>query len=227
MEEYDISFYPITNAQFEPFLTEGYANINLWSSLGRSWLLEQEQKAPRQPSGLPNYPCVGITWYEAVAYSNWLTLKMHELGLLDEDKAIELPTEPLWSKAARGPNGFLYSWGNDWAKLGGNVDEVNINEVCAVGLFQNGKSPYGAMDMTGNIWEWCRSSWRNYPYISYDGREDLNSPETKVVRGGSYSGGAHSCRCEYRGLGDPGYNSQNLGFRLVRVRKPLETFQSK
>jgi formylglycine-generating enzyme required for sulfatase activity len=217
LDDFHISKYPITNAQFEPFIATEYNERKWWTDLGWSWKGERTQPQVTQYSRLANYPRVNVTWHEVIAYCKWLTFVLQSTSQLKNDEEIILPTEAQWAKTARGADARLYTWGDEWEPLKGNVDETGIEDICAVGLFPDGVSPYRTHDMTGNIWEWCLSEWANYPYQD-DSRNDLNSPATKVVRGGAFGGGQHSCRCEYRGLGDPGFDSPNLGFRIVRIR---------
>jgi len=187
--------------------------------------------------GLPNRPVVGVTWYEAVAYCNWLLeqlkvsgfklqvgRKPETLNLKPETLLVRLPTEAEWEKAARGTDGRRWPWGNEWVEGRANTEEADIGETCAVGCFPAGASPWGVLDMAGNVWEWTVSKWGRtsvyrpdygYPYDPTDGREDLTGPDLRVVRGGSWSLVQRLARCAFRNRNIPVVFVDYLGFRVV------------
>ena len=110
-------------------------------------------KARRSAYNLPNHPVVAVSWYEALAFCNWLGEK---LGV-----KVSLPTEAQWEKAARGTDGRQYPWGEKITPDHANYAETKIDATSAVGIFPKGASPYGALDMSGNVWEWCLTKWRD------------------------------------------------------------------
>jgi formylglycine-generating enzyme required for sulfatase activity len=153
---------------------------------------------------VPNHPVVGINWYEAVAYCRWLTEKLCALGTLGKDEAVRLPTEREWQRAAQGDDGREYPWG-EWAEGHANTRESGIGQPSAVGLFPEGASPCGALDMAGNVWEWC-ADW-------YDEDRD-----TKVLRGGSWNDFQWFARCAYHrvSLTPRSRYIEIVGFRCAR-----------
>ncbi len=186
---YYIARYPVTVAQFQAFVkTSGYKPA--------------DENSLR---GVPNHPVIRVSWYDAVAYCDWLSDALKNWKdapqvLAEKLRAnqwhITLPSEAEWEKGARGIDGRIYPWGNKFDPDKANTHEVGLGTTSAVGCFPAGAGPYGVLDMSGNVWEWTRSLWGKkaetpdfkYPYVSADGRENLNAPNDvlRVVRGGSF-----------------------------------------
>src|SRR5205823_1183437 len=120
-----------------------------------------------------NYPATGISWYEALAYCNWLSEND------TSQRRFRLPSEAEWEKAARGTDGRSWPWGNDFAGDKANTSASRTRQVVAVGLFPDDYSPFGVSDVVGNVRQWCNTAWGptpnepnfGYPYQATDGRE--------------------------------------------------------
>ena len=185
VDEFWIMQFEVTNVQFKGFVEgDGYSNQEYWSDTGWQWRDENAITEPEDWSSLgPNgdHPVVGISWYEAMAYARWLSL---ETGL-----EFRLPTEAEWEKAARGSDGRVFPWGNEWDPSRLNYCDANCDRdwkdktsddgyalTAPVGQFESGKSPNNAYDMAGNVWEWASTIYDQdefpYPYQN-DGRESL------------------------------------------------------
>ncbi len=219
LPEYYIARYPVTVAQWRAYLED----------TGRK---PKDDNSLRDPA---NHPVRFVTWYEAVAYCAWLTERLRGWEgtpeplrrlLVGEDGRppwrITLPSEAEWEKAARGEDGWRYPWGNDPDPNCANYDESGIGTTSAVGCFPGGASPWGVEEMSGNVWEWTRSLYRDYPYKPGKERENLKANGRRVLRGGSFSYNLWNVRCAYRGRGSPNYHWGNGGFRVV-VASPFST----
>ena len=164
-----------------------------------------------------------LTWHDARAYCRWLEDgvqaaglefrvwregKLETLHLEPGTFLFRLPSEAEWEKAARGTDGRTYPWGDEWEADRCNSGELELDEPCAVGMFSGGASPYGCLDMAGQVWEWTRSLWGpwtgkefklkfGYPYNPEDGREDVSADDDtlRIVRGGSAWNEAVAARC--------------------------------
>ena len=154
-------------------------------------------------------------------------------GLLrDKGWRITLPSEAQWEKAARGPDGSIFPWGDDPDPNRANYLDTGIGSTSSVGSFPDGASrPYGCEDMSGNIWEWTRSLWGKdwqkpdfgYPYDPTDGREnmDAESEVLRVLRGGSFYYYENCVRCAARFWSYPNVGDGTSVFGCVRPHSPL------
>ena len=187
-----------------------------------------------EPFELPNHPVVGVSWYEAAAFCRWLDELAHARGWLPQEWQVRLPEESQWEKAARGgqqiPDAPIiralhalppaapeirlqnnpdprraYPWEGGFNPDNANIDETGIKATSAVGGFPGGRSPYGALEMGGGVWEW-QGNW-------YD--QNQNS---KGLRGGSWNIVQNVARCAYRDRDGPGNRYYDVGFRCLLSR---------
>ena len=206
LPDYTIAKTPVTNAQYAEFVKD--ARI---VKPPKHW-----QKGEPSPHKL-EHPVVYVSWHDAVAYCDWLA---DITG-----KPYHLPSEAEWEKAARGTDGRNYPWGNRWYPAWCNAGEdtrLGIVDTVGggggttpVGAYPRGASPYGVLDMAGNVWELTRSLCKEYPYDAGDGREDLQAAGPRVVRGGSWGSSRDCARCAYRYWYPPHAGSPSGGFRVV------------
>lgn len=154
------------------------------------------------------YPVlIGSDWNQAKTYCEWAGRR--------------LPTEAEWEKAARGTDARIYPWGNKAPTS--NLANYNsiIGDTTKVGNYPAGVSPYGVLDMAGNVWEWVSSLYKSYPYSAIDGRENLNTNGARVLRGGSWLDSAYNVRSGVRPFGIPPIdNTLTIGFRCARDANP-------
>ena len=197
-EGFFIDKYPITNAQFCAFLNERgnqQEGGTEWIDLEGS--CEDERCRIRKDgdgfvveSGFEDHPVIYVSWYGASAYAQWAGKR--------------LPVEEEWEKAARGIDGRVYPWGNEFDKGKCNTDESKIGHTTPVKEYKEGRSPYGCLDMAGNVLDWT-DSW-------YD--KDKN---TRVLRGGSWYYIAEGARCANRFRNNPKSGFNIIGFRCART----------
>ena len=166
--------------------------------------MQKEQKKRDQ------FPVTGIDWQYAQAYCAW--------------RGQRLPSEAEWEKAARGPNGFEYPWGDvldpkiSNAGDNANSDAESEDGYAPVGSFPNNKSPYGAYDMAGNAWEWVEDWYKPYPNATF--KSDQFGEKMKVIRGGSAGIDHNALGYFFRGATrqfmDPRLTGEDIGFRCVQ-----------
>ncbi len=234
LSKFVIGKFPITNHEFRSFWKcGGYQEKRWWSAAGIAWLnrspeenfdLEKTRRRNNRTEpafwhddqwGVSNRPVVGVTWFEAMAYCAWLTEQLRSSGQFPEGYVVRLSTEAEWEKAARGTDGRYWPWGNQWNDDHGNTHAGGLLTTSSVGIFPKGASPFGVLDMAGNVREWCHSLLVAYPYDSRDGRESINSEERRATRGGMWLQGKYSACCAYRRHYPPDRYHDGLGFRVV------------
>jgi formylglycine-generating enzyme required for sulfatase activity len=195
LPEFYIGKYPVTNSQYQAFVrATGHGAPNHWEE-------------GRIPSGKSNHPVASVSWKDALAFCAWLA---QESG-----QPVRLPTEAQWEKAARGTDGRIYPWGDDPPDENLCNFNNNVGDTTPIGRYSpQGDSPYGCADMAGNVWEWCQSLLRPYPYQAGDGREVLEDEGSRVLRGGAFDYNQRSVRCAYHHGDDPDHWFHDIGFRV-------------
>lgn len=211
---FHMGVHPVTNEQYARFVTD----------TGRAWR-SPEHGVPERRSA----PATDLTWRDACAYCAWLTLRWRADGRIGSGEVVRLPTEPEWERAARGDQtgadgAVVYPWAGPWNPDAVNGEETGFNDTCTVGIFPAGRSPYGCLDMAGQVWEWVSTLWGEdmakpsfaYPYRD-DGREDREAGPSvrRGLRGGCFSSGAPKACCTYRGSLEPDGFWRGNGFRIV------------
>ena len=221
LPDYWIGKTEVTNAQFRPFVEgDGYTNKDYWTKAGWDWRTQNNIVKPgywddSQWNG-DTLPVVGVSWFEAVAYCHWLSAQTgHEF---------RLPSEAEWEKAARGTDGRIWPWGNTWEANRANSSEAGIGKTTPVGQYPEGASPYGALDMAGNAYEWVATKWQKpYPYQLEDEWTGayLEGDVSRTWRGGSWYSEQKYVRGAYRF--NNLYARDRFYFRGLRVasRSPM------
>ena len=228
VDAFYIAKHEMTNGEWRKFRDDpGYDDPKFWPS-GRVVPKDQVPywtQAPNHGGGTPgsdNYPVLGVNWDSATAYCNWLSAKT--------GKNYRLPTEAEWEKAARGTDQRRFPWGN-------NIDHTYANYAGAqsfdtgqlVGFYDgtkhgelqthNNASPYGAVDMAGNVMEWCQD-WYSRTYYSVSPRKNPQGPASgayRVVRGGTFFMDSLDLRTYARSAAWPSFQSHRMiGFRAAR-----------
>ena len=192
LEAFEIDMFEVTNADFAKFVEETGYQTEAEKAGEMGWRAYAEDK--------DNYPVVKVTWNDADAYCQWAGKR--------------LPTEAEWEKAARGEEGFIYPWGNEWDPAKVNAKESGFRGTVAVGSFAEGASPYGVFDMAGNVWEWMADWYQPYPGSTY--QSEYFGEKFKVTRGGGWFQDANLVATANRSATDPSAANDDLGFRCAR-----------
>lgn len=205
VQAFKISRYPVTNAQYRVFLDDpmGYANKKWWQ-----FSPEAQQWRARNPEAqLPTFkgderPRERVNWYDAMAFCNWLSVK---LGM-----KISLPDDNQWVRAAQGDDKRSFPWGNTFDKQFANTRESEIKMTTLVMRYEGGVSPFGVWDMSGNVWEWCLDK---NPEI--EDKPDQPPVEKRLVHGGSFISPYQRAEITFRYYLDPNSFHSTIGFRFV------------
>ena len=188
VDGFNLDIHPVTCAEYKEFVdATGHRTPRDW-------------KEGQMPPGKENHPVVWVSWHDAVAYAEWAGKR--------------LPTEIEWEKAARGTDGRRYPWGDAFDSSKCNSSEGNLKKTTPVDQFPQGASPYGALDMAGNVWEWTADWYDAYRGSVY--QLDRFGSTYKVLRGGSWYDGADLARTTARNSFKPDQGFSTIGFRCAK-----------
>jgi formylglycine-generating enzyme required for sulfatase activity len=199
LADYFIGRTPVTKGQFDEFARADIYRSVVWT---KNWFDNLD------------HPMVNVTWDDAMAFCHWYN-DQHKAEL-PADMTLTLPTEAEWEKAARGESGREYPWGEKFDPTRCNTREGGKGDTTPVGAYSpQGDSPYGAVDVAGNVWEWCHSLFEPYPYQVPDGREDEIQQDISCLRGGGWGDDQEHARCAFRLRYRARVFQQSIGFRCV------------
>lgn len=199
IKAFELGRGPVSNADYHQFI---------WDKGHR---VPKEWIGFRYAEGLDAHPVVGVSLLDALTYIEWLNTELNT--------TYRLPSEAEWEYAARGGDARLYPWGDEFDPWRCNTLESGKHGTTTIGEYSpGGDTPFGLMDMSGNVWEWTTSLLRTYPYIPTDGREDpeAKSKEKFVIRGGAWYYSHKLARTTVRESALANFSSPALGFRLAR-----------
>jgi formylglycine-generating enzyme required for sulfatase activity len=187
-----IDKFEVTNADFAVFVEATGYETYAEKQGSTSWRAAYAE-------GKDSHPVVYMTFDDAMAYCTWAGKR--------------LPTEAEWEKAARGPEGFLFPWGNDWDPTKANVKESGLRGTATVGSYlPNG---HNLCDTAGNVWEWVDSPYEAYPGSDY--QDSKYSPDLRGLRGGGWFDDEGQVRATNRNAGDPTITANDdIGFRCAK-----------
>jgi len=189
---FEIDKLEATNQEFERFVQETGYVTDAEKASDTSWRYYAKDK--------PQHPVVKVTWNDAIAFCEWAGKR--------------LPTEAEWEKAARGADARSYPWGNQWDAARANAKEAGNRGTTAVGSFPAGASPYGVLDMAGNVAEWTSDWFNAYPggdfYSPYFGEK------YRVIRGGGWFSDQNLVRTTERSASSMILANDDVGFRCAR-----------
>ena len=228
LDGYKMGVHPVTNAQYGRFVEAGgYEEREFWTPEGWDWKVKHFTTLPAfwhdERWNKPDHPVLGVSWYESLAFSRWAGLR--------------LPTEAEWEHAARGEKRRSYPWGDEWdhekaccAEYWAHKDlhtyeewdlefwekylEDRDDRTKEVGSFPEGASPFGCLDMAGNVWEWVEDWYGPYPATAQVDPRGPREGKGRVARGGSWGAHVRECRATARIELPPQTRGGAVGFRL-------------
>jgi formylglycine-generating enzyme required for sulfatase activity len=207
VEPFWMARYPVTGIQFQAFLQDCYRDGQWRLPEGSPVTLPADHRPTKPGARYGNHPADSVNWREAILFCHWLSAR--------SGFEVRLPTEWEWQLAATGGDAErTYPWGSDWdpprEPWRANTLESALGRSTAVGMYPQGASPVSALDMSGNVREWCLNEYEKPANIALAG----DGP--RVVRGGSWYYDRDHARAASRRRRDPANHSTEVGFRLVR-----------
>jgi formylglycine-generating enzyme required for sulfatase activity len=200
LSRFSIARVEVTNAQYKVFIDQINGDPPPYWENGEI------------PENKEHHPVVGVNWYDALKFCDWA--------------GVRLPNEAEWEKAARSVDRRRYPWGSQPPDKRACNYDMNVGDTTSVIEYPKGASPYGVLDMVGNVWEWTSTLWGletskplfPYPFNLGDGRQNLNADETyyRVLRGGAYDRYAKYIRATYRRRLSPMRKYSVVGFRVAK-----------
>ena len=210
--DYWIGKYPVTYAQYKTFIDDpnGYRNPQWWQGLNPQGL-EWGQKGPGiQKWPIANHPAENVSWYDAMAFCAWLNATLtFDQSLKSQGYSFRLPTEREWEKSARSTDGRKFPYRGRFVATKSNTSETGINQTSAVGMFPDGASPYGILDLCGNVMDWTLTEYRTM------NSRNIDNVEARVLRGGSWNSPERYSRTAFRNSYLPAFRHSVIGFRIV------------
>ncbi len=254
LNDFQIGKYPITVGQYLAFVNATNSNHPDWMEAGNEYNIKTGTNDYYKKIGEaltnPSCPIVGVSWFNVIAYCNWLSqqqglegvyiIKGNTIRINKKANGFRLPNEAEWEYAARGgakSKGYLYSGSNDieevawyWEnsgkkRLGGEWKEEKLykNNCQLHSIGQKKPNELGIYDMSGNVWEWCQD-WYKEDYYKESPTDNPQGPaigKMRVLRGGSWFSFDSYCRVSYRYRSYPDIRSGSNGFRISQGYYPL------
>lgn len=218
VEPFYIAKYLVTYAQYQAFVEaeDGFDNLAWWQAMPEAY---QRQKLAEQRTKLLNNPRDNISWYQSVAFARWMSHKLQGLELphpsgkgvlrVGANAHIRLPAEWEWQWAAQnGAEARTYPWGEQNTGYA-NTAESGLKQAIAVGMYPHGAAACGALDMSGNLMEWCLNDKQELEIAG------VGSAAPKALRGGDWGYSIKYATCAYCDDEIPGRIDALNGFRLV------------
>ncbi len=216
-----VAKYPITNAQYQRFIDDpgGHADHRWWDYSSQAAQWRKDHRNPRPTAfGGADLPRTRVSWFDSMAFCAWLSASLESQESALRSNALDvrnlatwrvrLPIEQEWQRAALGDAGWQYPWGDHLDERHGNFGG-NVGQPTRVGCYPEGQSSCGAMDMVGNVWEWCLTAW------GVEG-VDASGYIYRVIKGGAWNvSNPEHLRATDRGGHPPRGRLNDCGFRCV------------